>query len=297
MRSFVEVGTALLKIKEQQLYREQYQTFSEYCKQRWNMGRAHAYRLIASAKVAEELDGDPVSEGQVRPLTKIKDPDIRKEIWEEARTRFGDKPSASQLQNLLREREAYQTRQSNDHQPAFAPQYPRPWVPWLCKSHTLRDNTSFTAPSPPSSSLSDCLVYVEHNQDLDLDGFLGFCGRLTDWVFLCPYLPAMQQVDEPPQNVFALFDITHQTDATRAETAAYAVRFHCVAVIKPGDSSHIELNVDPFSWLVFEPSPHVTWQTVFKMIVSAVTSNVPVLWVDGLKALPKQYPKLSSFAD
>jgi hypothetical protein len=35
MKSFIEVGTALLKIRDERLYRENYGTFEEYCRKRW----------------------------------------------------------------------------------------------------------------------------------------------------------------------------------------------------------------------------------------------------------------------
>ena len=52
------------------------QTFEAYCKERWGWGRAHAYRLIDSAKVAEALSptGDtPSNERQARELAPLMD--------------------------------------------------------------------------------------------------------------------------------------------------------------------------------------------------------------------------------
>jgi len=53
--SFIEVGTTLAEIRDSKLYREQYTTFNAYCKERWGWGRAHAYRMIQSAKIGKRL--------------------------------------------------------------------------------------------------------------------------------------------------------------------------------------------------------------------------------------------------
>src|SRR5665213_1880963 len=43
---FYEVGFALLKIQEERLYRATHVTFEAYCRERWNMGRSYASRVI-----------------------------------------------------------------------------------------------------------------------------------------------------------------------------------------------------------------------------------------------------------
>lgn len=48
-----KVGVALAKIQALQLYRENYDTFEDYCRDRWGMNRPHAYRFIDAAVVPE----------------------------------------------------------------------------------------------------------------------------------------------------------------------------------------------------------------------------------------------------
>ena len=58
----------------------------DYCRDRWGMNRAHAYRLIDAANVADNLspEGDiPTSERQARPLARLK-PEQQAEAWKEA---------------------------------------------------------------------------------------------------------------------------------------------------------------------------------------------------------------------
>jgi hypothetical protein len=70
LQSFYEVGRALMEIRDKGLYRDVlgYQTFEEYCRVKWDMQRAHAYRLIDSAKVLDVLsptgDTQPTNERQ-----------------------------------------------------------------------------------------------------------------------------------------------------------------------------------------------------------------------------------------
>lgn len=83
---FVEVGNALLAIRDGRLYRETHSTFELYCKERWEFQKAYAYRLIASAQVVKQLSpiGDvlPATESQARPLTTIPLEQVG-DVWQE----------------------------------------------------------------------------------------------------------------------------------------------------------------------------------------------------------------------
>jgi len=87
LATFVQVGSALLEILESRLYRNTHGTFEEYCRERWRMERAHAYRLIDASKVAQNLSplGDilPATERQTRPLVTL-EPEQQREVWLEA---------------------------------------------------------------------------------------------------------------------------------------------------------------------------------------------------------------------
>src|SRR4030042_3714161 len=95
--SFYEVGSALLNIRDSGLYKT-YGTFERYCKERWEFQRAHAYRLIASAKLLGFLspigDIQPTHETQIRPLIRL-EPDQQIEAWKKAvETAAGGKVTA-----------------------------------------------------------------------------------------------------------------------------------------------------------------------------------------------------------
>ncbi|MGI8933526.1 MAG: hypothetical protein ACR2FS_05570 [Phormidesmis sp.] len=86
LKAFKEAGEALSLIRDQRLYSQP--TFEAYCKERWGMQRAHAYRLISAFEVLQDLSpvGDiplPQTERQARPLAKLP-AELRQPAWETA---------------------------------------------------------------------------------------------------------------------------------------------------------------------------------------------------------------------
>jgi len=84
-RSFYVIGKALYEIRENRLYKLLcFNTFEAYAKQRWSIGKSHAYRLIEAYRVIENLSpiGDilPENESQVRPLAPLT-PLEQRRIW------------------------------------------------------------------------------------------------------------------------------------------------------------------------------------------------------------------------
>lgn len=86
LRTFAEVGRALVAIRDGRLYREQHATFEDYCNTRWGFKKSQAYRLMESAEVVANLSpmGEvPTSERQARPLAKLA-PAAQPAAWESA---------------------------------------------------------------------------------------------------------------------------------------------------------------------------------------------------------------------
>lgn len=75
MRTFIEVGTALLEIRDRRLYREQgFTTFEDYCLKRWEWTHRHVNRQIAAAEVVRNLGPigpKPLNEAQARELVRL----------------------------------------------------------------------------------------------------------------------------------------------------------------------------------------------------------------------------------
>ncbi|SDT87220.1 hypothetical protein SAMN04488548_12432 [Gordonia westfalica] len=85
LESFIEIGRALAKIRDDRLYRHEYASFEVYCQSRWNLSRKRAYDLMSAATVVDGMEaalematspiGDtpalPANEGQARELTGL----------------------------------------------------------------------------------------------------------------------------------------------------------------------------------------------------------------------------------
>jgi len=86
--TFFAVGSALVKIRESRLYRQTYRSFEMYCKERWNIGRSYASRVMAASERMQLLPGDdtlpkPENEFQMRPFLKLP-PKEFPEAWRQA---------------------------------------------------------------------------------------------------------------------------------------------------------------------------------------------------------------------
>jgi len=86
LNTFVDVGNALLEIRDKRLYRQDYSTFEEYCNKQWSFSRDYAKKLMRSADVIANLENDtivsflPKTESQTRPLTSL-EPAEQVEAW------------------------------------------------------------------------------------------------------------------------------------------------------------------------------------------------------------------------
>jgi len=85
--TFVDVGEALLTIRDKRLYREEHGTFDAYCRDRWGFVRRQADRLIEAAGVMANLGPigliPPMNESQARPLAHL-EPEQQREAWQRA---------------------------------------------------------------------------------------------------------------------------------------------------------------------------------------------------------------------
>jgi hypothetical protein len=88
LRTFLQVGRALVEIRERRLYRSAgHATFADYTKQRWGMSRGHAYRTIDAARVVgilqeASVEPLPVNEAQARELARLmSEPDALRKAW------------------------------------------------------------------------------------------------------------------------------------------------------------------------------------------------------------------------
>lgn len=119
LQTFVDVGTALLTIRDNRLYRETHGTFEDYCRERWGMVASRARQLIAAAETVENLQTVtnvtlPVNEGQARPLMRLQ-PDQQREAWAKAvETAPNGKVTAAHVQAVVDEYKAQAEERSAD---------------------------------------------------------------------------------------------------------------------------------------------------------------------------------------
>jgi hypothetical protein len=86
LNTFIEVGEALFIIRDKRLYRREFNTFEDYCQQKWALSKPYVNRIIAASQTFTNLAPIgvilPNTESQVRPLTSL-EPEIQKEVWKE----------------------------------------------------------------------------------------------------------------------------------------------------------------------------------------------------------------------
>lgn len=106
--TFMEVGQALLTIRDQRLYRQNDRTWEAYCHGRWDMSPRYANRQIQAASMVRELGPigpKPRTESQARALAEV-EPERRAEVWEETVVRAeqdGGKPTAALVREVAAE--------------------------------------------------------------------------------------------------------------------------------------------------------------------------------------------------
>lgn len=86
LETFIEVGQALLIIRDRRLYRLESETFDDYCREKWGMAKRYANRLIAASETISNLGPIgpvfPQTETQARPLTSLP-PEQQRQAWKE----------------------------------------------------------------------------------------------------------------------------------------------------------------------------------------------------------------------
>jgi VRR-NUC domain len=66
VQTFVEVGEALMEIRDSRLYKQTHSSFESYLRERWKMSRPRGYQLIDAAKLSTTVDSPPENEWQAR---------------------------------------------------------------------------------------------------------------------------------------------------------------------------------------------------------------------------------------
>jgi len=107
LKTFIDVGNALLEIRESRLYRGEFGTFENYCQEKWGMDKRYANYQIQAAMVVENLGtivpNVPRTESQARPLATL-EPEQQREAWKQAvETAPEGKITAAHVQSVVDE--------------------------------------------------------------------------------------------------------------------------------------------------------------------------------------------------
>ncbi|MBD2308981.1 hypothetical protein H6G17_26295 [Chroococcidiopsis sp. FACHB-1243] len=102
--SFYIAAKALWTINKKRLYRETHQTFEDYCRDRFQFTPRHLYYQIKAAEVIENLQQSerlvqilPSSEYQVRPLSRLKEPEQQIEAWKKSVEKAGGQAPSHEI--------------------------------------------------------------------------------------------------------------------------------------------------------------------------------------------------------
>lgn len=141
LQSFYEVGRALMEIRDRGYYKDVlgYNTFEQYCKERWDFARRTAYQFIDSVKVIDNVRNcaqTPINESQTRPLARL-EPEQQKEVWQKAvETAPEGKVTAAHVANVVKEITGEKEMACEDSDAVF--QLKRWW-----KKATIKDKKIF----------------------------------------------------------------------------------------------------------------------------------------------------------
>ena len=102
LNTFVEVGQALLEIRENKLYRIEYKSFEEYCQDKWHFTRMRVSQLINASLTIKNVNPGlqmPKNEKEVRPLTSL-EPEVQNAVWQETVEKHGENITAKKVQEV-----------------------------------------------------------------------------------------------------------------------------------------------------------------------------------------------------
>jgi len=134
LETFIEVGHALIEVRDKKYYRLEYKTFEDFCRGEFGIGYNFAYRHIKAAATIANLDNCqylPKTESQARPLTKL-EPEIQQQAWTEVVEQHKEAPeqiTAKEVEQVANEWKPYSDelkQAKQDNQPSVFNPEPKP---------------------------------------------------------------------------------------------------------------------------------------------------------------------------
>jgi hypothetical protein len=122
----IEVGESMRAIRDRKLFRAEYSTWADFCRQKLKISVHRAERRIQSAEIASELvEADcahvPFKESQCRPLTGLEPGFLRVYAWELACSLkpVGKSPTGSDVIRAVRLLESWRPPINDEKRPYF----------------------------------------------------------------------------------------------------------------------------------------------------------------------------------
>jgi hypothetical protein len=126
-QTFADVGVALGQIRDERLYRTEFDTFEAYCRAKWHYARRYVYQLISAAQLFQHLCANcahrrPDHESQLRPLVGLSLDDAQL-AWECAVIHAGEgRITARTVKNALQQLDLGSKKPPQDPHPTRAEQ-------------------------------------------------------------------------------------------------------------------------------------------------------------------------------
>jgi hypothetical protein len=106
LQSWIEVGEALIEIRDSRLYRIEAKTFEEYCRNKFRLEKSRVHQLMSGSKIVASLDLEnstkvEVTERAVREIAKLA-PERRAEVFAAATgSAAGHVPTAREIKQVV----------------------------------------------------------------------------------------------------------------------------------------------------------------------------------------------------
>jgi hypothetical protein len=123
-RAFYEAGLALQSLRDRRLWRSTHYSFKEYCHDRFGFSKSQSYRLIDAIEIGKNLYGEvpnwglnktivlATAESQLRPLKRLKEPELQRSAWQKAVEKAGQKvPTAALVKEIVNQIQPQKVRQ------------------------------------------------------------------------------------------------------------------------------------------------------------------------------------------